>query len=100
MSLPAQIRAARSHGLHTLTQLQTLHALRDGDLHRPSELIKEIGVSGGGFTFISRSLHQQKLIHRIRSTADRRIIFLRLSPLGKTALREIFPPKPQPTETA
>ena len=55
------------------------------------EIAGTLNSSNGNITWIADALERSGLVRRVRSTADRRVVFLELTAEGRTRYRELIP---------
>jgi len=84
MTMVAQ-EADRRLGEHELTnaQWQPLYKLRIGSVDTVAELARELQVDTGAMTRMLDRLEAKGLCKRVRSTVDRRVVHLELTPAGR-----------------
>jgi len=99
------IRRSRNlitHGLETLfnenfssrkitfAQWVVLMCLRDNLAKTPAELCQSMCYDSGALTRLLDQMEERRLIRRRRSTKDRRVVRLSLTPEGKKTVQEIL----------
>ena len=72
----------------TITQIRTLHVLTENDNCTMSELSDRAFVTLGTMTTTVNNLVKNKLVKRIRSTKDRRLVRVQLTDYGKEIIQE------------
>lgn len=77
--------ADRRLGEHELTNAQwaPLYKLRMGHVNTVAELARELQVDTGAMTRMLDRLEAKGLCKRVRSTVDRRVVHLELTPAGR-----------------
>ncbi|MGA0612634.1 MarR family winged helix-turn-helix transcriptional regulator [Caldimonas sp. KR1-144] len=77
--------ADRRLGEHELTNAQwaPLYKLRAGHVNTVAELARELQVDTGAMTRMLDRLEAKGLCKRVRSTVDRRVVHLELTPAGR-----------------
>lgn len=75
----------------TLTQWITLKLIRDGLATTSAELSRQIGHNSGATTRMIDQIEERGLVARHRSSTDRRIVTLELTPAGLDAVQEVGP---------
>ena len=83
ISLVDQLRAARSHGLSSINHILSLMEIHDAETLRFYDLASRLGVSAAAVTQIADHLVKLSLAYREHATADRRAIYLRITPKGR-----------------
>jgi DNA-binding MarR family transcriptional regulator len=78
------------HGL-TFTQWATLMLLRDGLADSCTELARTFHYDSGAMTRILDQLEARGLVERQRSTEDRRVVKLSLTPQGDRMVEDLIP---------
>ncbi|MFG6503251.1 MarR family winged helix-turn-helix transcriptional regulator [Microbacterium sp. P05] len=81
-------RIAEEEGL-SANELRALFYIGEHVTVTPSQLAKHMHVTATAITFISRRLVEIDLVHRVAHPADRRRIFLELTPAAHSALDRI-----------
>lgn len=77
---------ARDMALCTSAQFRTLSAIENGTSWRMSDLSEKLRVSNGSLTIMINKLMEDDLVDRGRSTKDRRVVTVELTPKGKKFL--------------
>lgn len=77
-----------AHGL-TDAQWRPLWMLRTGKASTAIELARETGIDAGAVTRMVDRLESRGLVERVRSEEDRRVVHLRLTPEGETAVAAV-----------
>ncbi|WP_243060107.1 MarR family winged helix-turn-helix transcriptional regulator [Nocardioides sp. SR21] len=80
----------RPHDL-TWTGFLVLWTLWIWDSMETRDIAESVGISKGTLTGVAKTLASRELIERIPSTADRRLVNLKLSPAGVELMEEIYP---------
>ncbi|WP_156678310.1 MarR family winged helix-turn-helix transcriptional regulator [Sphingomonas profundi] len=75
----------------SFTQWVALIQLRDGLVDTCGALARCLGHDGGATTRMLDQLEERGLIARQRSTSDRRVIHLSLTPVGRDAANRLVP---------
>jgi len=75
----------------SFVQWVTLMLVRDGQALTPGELCRNLHHDSGAFTRILDQLEQQQLLTRTRSSADRRVVQLRITVAGRRAVAGLLP---------
>jgi DNA-binding MarR family transcriptional regulator len=81
-------RAVRPLGL-TAQQIGVILALSCGRAHTPFELSRVMSYDSGSMTRMLDRLEKKGFIVRMRSDADRRMVRLELTPLGREVARQL-----------
>jgi DNA-binding MarR family transcriptional regulator len=78
---------------HDLSFIQwiTLMKLKEGKAATASDLCKAMHYDNGSVTRLLDQLEERGLLRRERSTADRRVITLKLTPAGEKKIVELVP---------
>ena len=87
MRREVELRMA-THGL-TDAQWKPLWMLKNGRASTAFELAREIGMDAGSVTRMVDRLEAKGLVERVRSESDRRVVHLRLTPAGETAVEQV-----------
>jgi DNA-binding MarR family transcriptional regulator len=74
-----------------LIQWIVLNYLHDGLASTAAEMSRDVGYDAGAFTRIIDQLEGRGLLERQRSTADRRVVALSLTPAGRATIRSLKP---------
>ncbi|MBU1600115.1 MarR family transcriptional regulator [bacterium] len=72
----------------TISQIRTLHVLIEKDTCTMGELSDQVSVTLGTMTNTVNRLVRNKLVKRTRSTKDRRLVRVQLTPYGKGIIKE------------
>jgi DNA-binding MarR family transcriptional regulator len=80
----------RPHDL-TWTGFLVLWTLWIWDSMETRDIAESVGISKGTLTGVAKTLAARELIERIPSTADRRLVNLKLSPTGVELMEQIYP---------
>jgi len=80
----------RTFGL-TESQFSALETLGHKGPLTVGELCKKQLVTGGNMTVVIDNLEREQLVERVRSSTDRRVILVHLTPKGKALFERIFP---------
>jgi DNA-binding MarR family transcriptional regulator len=75
----------------TFVQWCVLMQLRDGLANRAADISRNLNHDSGALTRIIDQLEARGMIERTRSTEDRRIVVLALTPQGRDALETVIP---------
>jgi len=75
----------------TASQFSTLKVLRIHGALAQRDIAKYILKSGGNITIVVDNLTRVGLVERTRDTEDRRIVFVKLTPLGEETFDRIYP---------
>jgi DNA-binding MarR family transcriptional regulator len=75
----------------TFTQWVTLMALRDEIVVTAAELARHLGHDTGATTRMIDQLEQRGFVTRTRSTEDRRVVKLALTPQGRAMAKALLP---------
>jgi DNA-binding MarR family transcriptional regulator len=75
----------------TLTQWITLKLIRDSVATTSAELSRQIGHNSGATTRMIDQIEKRGLVARHRSSTDRRVVTLELTPTGLNAVNEVGP---------
>jgi DNA-binding MarR family transcriptional regulator len=89
--LTARIESAFAPHDFTLTQWSVLMHLRDGLASTASDLCAAFQHDSGALTRLLDQLEQRGLIVRRRSSRDRRVVELELTPAGHKAIKMLLP---------
>ena len=71
----------------TLNEIHVVEAIGVGEAKNMSSVAKSLEVTTGTLTISVNSLVKKGLVYRVRSEADKRVVLVSLSELGKEALR-------------
>jgi len=82
--------AFAGHGF-TLMQWIVLIYVRDGLARTASDLVREFRHDSGAMTRVIDQLERRGLLARKRSTRDRRVVNLALTPMGRRTIEELLP---------
>ncbi len=82
--------AFAGHGF-TLMQWIVLIYVRDGLAHTASDLVREFRHDSGAMTRVIDQLERRGLLTRKRSTRDRRVVNLALTPKGRRTIEQLLP---------
>jgi MarR family transcriptional regulator, organic hydroperoxide resistance regulator len=80
----------RPHDL-TWTGFLVMWTLWIWDSMETRDIAESVGISKGTLTGVAKTLAARDLIERIPSTADRRLVNLKLSPEGMSLMEQIYP---------
>ncbi len=85
--------AAKRGGIHTLNQLLILSHLRNGGLQPISRFVEKLGLTSSAITGIADGLEKCRLIERVRTGNDRRMVYLQITASGLRLLNSmnLFP---------
>ena len=72
----------------SFSQWISLKLLIDGVVTTAGELAREVGITTGANTRFIDGLEAQGLVERDRSTQDRRVVYLKITDLGRTKYLE------------
>jgi DNA-binding MarR family transcriptional regulator len=86
-----RIEAAFASHEFTLMQWIVLIYLRDGLAHTASDIAREFRHDSGALTRVIDQLERRGLLTRRRSTTDRRVVGLALTPKGDRTIEELLP---------
>lgn len=75
----------------TFVQWCVLMQLRDGLANRAADISRNLNHDSGALTRVVDQLEARGLIERARSTEDRRIVELALTPAGSEAIENLIP---------
>ncbi len=75
----------------TLTQWIVLMYLRDGIARTASDIVREFQHDSGALTRVIDQLERRGLLARRRSSRDRRVVELELTPAGRKLIRGLLP---------
>jgi MarR family 2-MHQ and catechol resistance regulon transcriptional repressor len=75
----------------TLSQFGVLEALYHLGPKRQGEICAKLLMSGGNITHVVDNLEDHELVRRARSSDDRRVIVVSLTPAGEELIRRILP---------
>lgn len=78
-------KATKIEGL-TTSQFSTMMQIRENTKMSQREIAEHLIASGGNVTVLVDKLESQGLVKRERSTEDRRMVFVTLTPQGEQAL--------------
>jgi DNA-binding MarR family transcriptional regulator len=92
MLLAPQIEATLIGRDLTFVQWTVLMALRDGVQRTAADIAREMCHDTGALTRVLDQLCQRSFVTRERSTEDRRIVLLGLTPGGACAVQATIPP--------
>lgn len=73
------------------TQWIALKVIQDGVVTNAGELARELGITTGATTRLVDTLEEHGLLHRDRSTDDRRIVQLHLTDAGREVTQTLMP---------
>ncbi len=90
-SLNAQLVRSLASAHLTLSQLGTLEALLHLGPMCQRALAAKLLKSSGNITTVVDNLEARRLVTRVRSAADRRLITLELTPAGRELIGGVFP---------
>lgn len=89
--ISARVEAAFASQRFTLTQWSVLMHLRDGLARTASDLACAFQHDSGALTRVLDQLERRGLIGRRRSSTDRRVVVLELTPAGRRAIDLLLP---------
>jgi DNA-binding MarR family transcriptional regulator len=89
--LLARFEGALAQADFTLTQWIVLIQLREGVARTASDLASDLDHDSGAITRVLDQLEQRGFLQRRRSSQDRRVVELRLTPAGKAIAEELLP---------
>ncbi len=89
--LLARFEGALAQADFTLTQWIVLIQLRDGISRTASDLASDLDHDSGALTRVLDQLERRGFLSRRRSSQDRRIVELELTPAGKAIAEELLP---------
>jgi DNA-binding MarR family transcriptional regulator len=89
--LLARFEGALAQADFTLTQWIVLIQLRDGIARTASDLASDLDHDSGAITRVLDQLEQRSFLQRRRSSRDRRVVELELTPAGKAIAEELLP---------
>ena len=89
--LLARFEGALAQADFTLTQWIVLIQLRDGISRTASDLASDLDHDSGALTRVLDQLERRGFLSRRRSSQDRRVVELRLTPAGKAIAEELLP---------
>lgn len=89
--LQPRMEAAFTDHEFTFVQWCVLMQLRDGLANRAADISRNLNHDSGALTRIIDQLEARGMIERTRSTEDRRIVELALTPRGREALETVIP---------
>jgi len=75
----------------TFTQWIVLMSLRDGIASTAAEVARHIGHDPGATTRLIDELEERGLLERKRSSEDRRVVRLSITPAGKAIAKKLMP---------
>ncbi|MBL6853754.1 MAG: winged helix-turn-helix transcriptional regulator [Alphaproteobacteria bacterium] len=75
----------------TFTQWIVLMAVRDGIANTAAEVARHIGHDPGATTRLIDQLEERGLLERRRSSEDRRVVHLSITPAGKSVAKRLLP---------
>jgi MarR family transcriptional regulator, 2-MHQ and catechol-resistance regulon repressor len=84
-------RGLAAEGL-TASQFSAIKVLRLKGPLAQRDIAKHLLKTGGNVTVIVDNLEKQGMVTRIRDTDDRRIVFVQLTPTGKSAFDRLYAP--------
>jgi DNA-binding MarR family transcriptional regulator len=90
-TLPARIEASFASHEFTLLQWILLMHLRDGLARTASDIARELHHDSGALTRVLDQLEGRGLVTRRRSSTDRRVVELDLTPKGRRTVEELLP---------
>lgn len=76
----------------TFTQWISLMGLREGVAETSADLARHLNHDAGAISRLVDQLVERGLVKRERSTSDRRVVHLKLTPQGQTVARMHIPP--------
>jgi DNA-binding MarR family transcriptional regulator len=83
----SQIKAARTHGVTSLSQFAALEYLMDHGKTATGPLGEHLATTAANITGLIDTLESNGLVVRIRERTDRRVIYLSLTWLGEEVAR-------------
>jgi DNA-binding MarR family transcriptional regulator len=89
--LLARFEGALAQADFTLTQWIVLIQLRDGTARTASDLASDLDHDSGAITRVLDQLERRGFLQRRRSSRDRRVVELTLTPAGKTIAEQLLP---------
>lgn len=89
--LLARFEGALAQADFTLTQWIVLIQLRDGIARTASDLASDLDHDSGAITRVLDQLERRGFLQRRRSSQDRRVVELKLTPAGKAIAAELLP---------
>jgi DNA-binding MarR family transcriptional regulator len=89
--LLARFEGALAQADFTLTQWIVLIQLREGTARTASDLANDLNHDSGAITRVLDQLERRGLLQRRRSSQDRRVVQLKLTPAGKAIAEELLP---------
>ena len=76
----------------TFTQWISLMGLREGVADTSADLARHLNHDTGAVTRVVDQLEERGLVKRVRSTSDRRVVHLKLTPQGRAVAKMHIPP--------
>jgi DNA-binding MarR family transcriptional regulator len=98
--LLARFEGALAQADFTLTQWIVLIQVRDGLARTASDIANDLGHDSGALTRVVDQLERRGYLQRSRSTKDRRVVELKLTPAGRAIIDELLPLVVDHTNTA
>ena len=89
--LLARFEGALAQADFTLTQWIVLIQLREGTARTASDLASDLNHDSGAITRVLDQLERRGFLQRRRSSQDRRVVELKLTPAGKAIAEELLP---------
>ena len=89
--LLARFEGALAQADFTLTQWIVLIQVRDGVARTASDIANDLGHDSGALTRVVDQLERRGYLQRNRSSKDRRVVELKLTPAGKAIIEELLP---------
>ncbi len=89
--LLARFEGALAQADFTLTQWIVLIQLREGVARTASDLASDLDHDSGAITRVLDQLERRGFVQRRRSSQDRRVVELKLTPAGKAIAEELLP---------
>ena len=89
--LLARFEGALAQADFTLTQWIVLIQMRDGMARTASDLASDLNHDSGALTRVLDQLERRGFLQRRRSSRDRRVVELELTPAGKAIAEELLP---------
>jgi DNA-binding MarR family transcriptional regulator len=89
--LLARFEGALAQADFTLTQWIVLAQLREGIARTASDLASDLDHDSGAITRVLDQLERRGFLQRRRSSRDRRVVELKLTPAGKAIAGELLP---------
>jgi len=90
-SVSARLQPAIDAAGLTASQFGALEALVHLGPLSQGDLARKLLKTGGNITMVTGNLERRGLARRVRSSADRRVVTVELTPAGRRLIRGIFP---------